>query len=338
MKKKFTLAVVVVFAALKISAQCASCTIPFVNSSQAVGTSTGVVIPLPSGISAGDLMIAAVHVGWCNSGSTVTAPGGWTQIAQLGNTGSGCGSSNTTKQLATFYKIATASEPSTFTFLGTSNQYYVGGIAVYSGVNTANPINTGTSFGAQGSCTAIVANSATTTVSCTRLVNVFFCSVNSSKTNIVPQPSLTERFDIGTTGNHPWGNENLELSDELFTGVGATGIRTASLSTCSGTGWVTGAQMIALECALSTGIKNDRLSGLEFISPNPSTGIFAITLTEDPKNSVEIHVLDCLGRTVKTLNTGEKRSELDLSAQPKGIYFLKLFLPNGTVTKKIIIQ
>lgn len=336
MKKIYLVIILSALSILQISAQCAS-SCSFVASTQAIGTSTGVTVAKPTGVAQNDVMIAAVHVGWCNSGSAITPPAGWTLIGHTSNTGSGCGSSNTTRQLATFYKVATASEPSNYTFTGTTNQYYVGGIVAYSGVNTANPINTASGRGGQDDCTNIVTNTITTTVACTRLVSVFFCSVNSSKTNIIPQASLTERVDVGTTGNHPWGNENLEISDEPMLTAGLVSAKSASLSTCSGTGWVTGAQIIALECATSTSIKDNALVSSAVVSPNPSTGIFEITL-EKLSSPTHIEIYDCIGKLVKKEDITEKKTSIDLSAQPNGVYFLKTISSHGSSTQKIIVE
>ncbi len=117
MKRNLFLTVILFLSFLRSQSQCA-CSIPtFVAASQTVGTSSGVDIPKPAGVQPGHLMIAAVHVGWCNSGSVVTPPAGWTLINHTSNTGSGCGSSNTSKQLATFYKIATVLNPLTLPYI-----------------------------------------------------------------------------------------------------------------------------------------------------------------------------------------------------------------------------
>jgi len=246
MKRNLLLVTILFVSYLSSYSQCACSTPTFIASAQGTGNSTGVTVPKPTGVVQGHLMIAAIHVGWCNSGSAITPPAGWTLINSTSNTGSGCGSSNTSIQLATFYKVAGAAEPANYAFTATSNQFYVGGIVAYSGANTVTPIMASSNNGAQDLCASIVASGVTTTVSCTRLVGVFFCSVNSSLNNIIPQGSMTERVDVGTTGNHPWGNENLEIADEAFSTMGATGNRTAGLSGCSSNGWVTGAQLIAI--------------------------------------------------------------------------------------------
>ncbi len=336
MKKIYFILLSALFS-LQANSQCAS-TCSFVSTATAVGTSSSVTIMKPSGIVTGDVMIAAIHTGWCNSGSNITPPAGWTLIGHTSNTGSGCGSSNTTRQLGTFYKVVTNSEPLSYTFSGTTNQYYVGGIAAYTGVFSPSPIHMASSNGSQDDCTNIVTPNITTTVTCTRLVSVFFCSVNSSKMNIIPQPSLTERFDVGTTGNHPWGNENVELSDQPMLTAGATGVKTASLSTCSGNGWVTGAQIIALNCALTTSIQDNSFQGSCTVIPNPSKGIFEISLSEEVLHSANMQIVDCLGKIIKSSELTEKKTAIDLSSQPKGIYFLRITSVKGSIIQKIIVE
>ncbi|MFL5762435.1 MAG: T9SS type A sorting domain-containing protein [Bacteroidia bacterium] len=331
MKKIYLLLLLLPFSALKMSAQ-----ITFVSSAQAVGSTVNVTVSAPSGIMANDVLIAAVHCGWCNSGGPITAPAGWIAINQTSNTGSGCGSSNTTIQLATFYKIATASEPSTYTFTGNTNQLYVGGIAAYRGVNTTTPINMNSNNGAQDACGAITTTGVTTTSACTKLVNIFICSVNSSATNIIPTASLTERLDVSTTGNHPWGNENLEISDENFSSAGATGNRTAALSGCSGTGWVTAGQMIALECASATGIEESVLNSFA-VNPNPSNGQLTISISS-VNQKCELQICDQLGRILRSENLQKSQTTIDASELPKGIYFVKIISAEGTAVRKIVLQ
>ena len=337
--KKYFLSIIALGSAAAYSfAQCSPCLLPFVSSSQATGNSSSVTIPKPVGVAQNDVMVAAVHVGWCNSGSAITPPVGWTLINSTSNTGPGCGVSNTTIQLATFYKVVTSVEPNSYTFTGNTNQFYVGGIVAYSGVNTTSPINVSSNNGLQELCANIVANSVTTTVTCTRLVAVFFCSVNSSANNIVPQNSLTERVDVGTTGNHPWGNENLEMSDELKSTIGSTGNKTAALTGCSGNSWVTGGQLIALACQSTTGM-NENLQADHFsVSPNPSQGMFQLTLKEKPISTEHAGVFNVIGEAVKIFGIKMQSTMLDLTELPKGIYFLKVSSTEGMLTKKIVIE
>lgn len=335
MKKIYLIALVFSLSLLQAAAQCTS-TCTYIASEQGIGSTSAVTILKPTGVVANDVMIAAIHSGWCGANS-ITPPAGWTLINSTSNTGPGCGSSSTQILLATYYRVATASEPSAYVFTGSATQYLVGGIVAYTGVNPSSPINATSSFGAQEACANIVANSVTTTVACTRLVSVFVCSVNSSATNIIPQVSLTERLDVGTTGNHPWGNENLEISDESILAAGATGNRTAALSGCSGLSWATAGQLIALECQTTTGINDVTLNNSFMVTPNPTSGIFEIALNKNaPKCKMEIY--DGLGRIIKQAEIQEMKTVVDLSSFPKGIYSVKLVSEEGTMVKKIVIE
>ena len=88
---------------------------------------------------------------------------------------------------------------------------------------------------------------------------------------------------------------------------------------------------------IATGINN--LTGTDLsvcISPNPSNGIFILQSTEE---IMQVEIYSILGEqmpaSIKQYNT---ISELNITALPKGIYFVKLKTENGTVTKKIIKQ
>ncbi len=336
MKKNYILALLFLFSVMQASAQCAS-SCSYISSTQGIGGSSVVTLVKPTGVVANDVMIAAIHSGWCGA-SSITAPAGWTLINSTSNTGPGCGSTNTQILLATYYKVAGPSEPGAYVFTGSSAQYLVGGIVAYTDVNPTTPINASSSFGAQEACANIVANSVNTTAACTRLVSVFACSVNSSATNIVPQVSLTERLDASTTGNHPWGNENLEISDEAILSAGATGNRTAALSGCSGLSWATAGQLIALECQTTTSVDDQFSSSSYLVSPNPSSGVFEIAMQNKNTPKCKMEVYDCLGKVMKVREIEEMKTTIDLSNLPKGIYFLKLVSTEGTLVKKIMIQ
>ena len=339
MKKIYTLFSILTLSSFISYSQCSPCSIPFVGASQAVGNSASVTVAKPTGVVAGNVMIAGIHHGWCNNGPTVTPPLGWTLINNTSNQGTGCGSTNTTIQLATFYKVASNVEPLNYTFTGNStNQAYVGGIVAYSNVNVVTPINASSNFGAQDLCNALVANSVTTTVTCTRLVGVWFCSVNSSATNIVPPNSMTERVDVSTTGNNPWGNENMEMADELFSTMGATGTRTAALTGCSSNGWVTGAQLIALGCNSTIGIDESTLPLAVSVSPNPSSGIFTIKMEDVTGKMANVEIYNVLGEKVYAQLVSASSTTINLSTQPKGIYFVQIKSGEIIATQKIVIE
>jgi hypothetical protein len=92
---------------------------------------TTLTIAKPAGTAAGDVLIA--HIGVANSPS-ISDPAGWTPIPALRGTVNG------DQQLVSWYRIAGASEPSTYTFTtGAGTDGIAGGVVAYTGVDTSAP-------------------------------------------------------------------------------------------------------------------------------------------------------------------------------------------------------
>lgn len=89
-------------------------------------------------------------------------------------------------------------------------------------------------------------------------------------------------------------------------------------------------------------------NGGNFITPNPSTGIFTLQLKENTVG--EISIYNPLGQVIYQSNslpsgTSPLRGDrgglgwaIDLSSQPKGIYFLKVQTADKVYTEKVIVQ
>lgn len=105
--------------------------ISFVNESHSPGMSsyvTSVTINVPTGVQADDLLFALV------GGTRSSAPSGWTLIGSAAQ-----GSSTGTVYL--YYRIATGSEPASYTFNFDTFRYSKNhSIIAYRGVNTTTPI------------------------------------------------------------------------------------------------------------------------------------------------------------------------------------------------------
>jgi plastocyanin len=84
----------------------------------------------------------------------------------------------------------------------------------------------------------------------------------------------------------------------------------------------------------------ENLSQANFsINPNPCKGKFQFIVNEfDCCDNYSIDIYNLLGEKVSEQNITELNSEIDLSHQPKGIYFVKIDSGNSILTKKIIIQ
>ena len=68
--------------------------------------------------------------------------------------------------------------------------------------------------------------------------------------------------------------------------------------------------------------------------PNPSSGILKI----NTENTVNLSVIDVLGKMVYSNNQADKNTNIDLSNLQKGIYLVKISGENTNTTEKLILQ
>ncbi|MBL7933559.1 MAG: T9SS type A sorting domain-containing protein [Bacteroidia bacterium] len=92
-----------------------------------------------------------------------------------------------------------------------------------------------------------------------------------------------------------------------------------------------------------TGINDQKLKldQMNFY-PNPNTGKFNLAFDLQDKGDTEINVLNMEGRSVyheKLKNfTGHYDHEIDISSQPKGVYFVKVAQGRHSYVKKMMIE
>lgn len=148
-----------------------------------------VVINKPTNIVAGDLMVAQVAASSI-SGSWTTIPSGWTTIANNLNMSSSIPSGGL------FTKIATGLEPSTYTFVHSSNQRSVGVISRITGADPTNPIDSFNSSVNNGNSTTIAMGTISPTLSNNLIMEFAFLTnapmATSSCTNVA---SFTSQYD-----------------------------------------------------------------------------------------------------------------------------------------------
>src|SRR2546425_7094125 len=114
------------------------------------GGQNTLTIGRPAGVVSGDLLVAAISVRSANP----STPSGWT-LVWCGNSGSSSGGStcpvSSTVSLAVYWKVAGASEPSTYSGW-TTTQKAAGVITAYYNVNTSTPIDVqnGTGYTSSG--------------------------------------------------------------------------------------------------------------------------------------------------------------------------------------------
>lgn len=148
---------------------------------------TSLTIAKPAGTATGDLLLARI-ANRNQVGATLTAPAGWTVLR----------SDQSASQLKTWvaYKVATASEPTSYAFGVSISSYVAGSISAFSGVDRTNPIDA-QSGQKNGTSASLIAPPVTTT-STNGLAVWFGTQIWTGATcpNALTQPSgFTEPFD-----------------------------------------------------------------------------------------------------------------------------------------------
>jgi Big-like domain-containing protein len=174
-------------------------------------TATSLVLSAPAGIAVGDLLLASIDV---RGSPGITAPAGWTLVRS--------DQSGYTIKQAIYYKVATVSEPASYTWSWGGAQGASGGISAYSGVDSSAPI-AASAGQVNASSTSITAPSVTTTGPNQLVVGVFG---TAAATAIAPPSGYSERFDaFATAGTY---RTTSELSDRPQVSPGSSGILTAT--------------------------------------------------------------------------------------------------------------
>jgi hypothetical protein len=76
------------------------------------------------------------------------------------------------------------------------------------------------------------------------------------------------------------------------------------------------------------------------IFPNPTTGEFILRMNSEFSNSCKVQILDRLGRIIQSvpLSPGTVEQVLSLTAQPTGIYFIKILDGSESVWLEKIVK
>lgn len=86
------------------------------------------------------------------------------------------------------------------------------------------------------------------------------------------------------------------------------------------------------------GIEEENLSEVISVYPNPTNGKFTLSNTSD-KNIQQLMMYDLSGGAILDLNGSDlSNTEIDVSGNPAGIYFLRLFVDGQVLTSKVIIE
>jgi hypothetical protein len=203
----------------------ASAAITFVAATSAGNTNgaTSLAITKPTG-SQGDVLVATVSA---TATGSITPPSGWSVVLET--------TQGSAIRQATYYKVAGASEPSSYSWSLGSSRTASGGIVDYSGVNQTVPIDaTASGSGSSGNAAIPSVTTSAAGDQVLALVSV------ATGTTVTPDPSTTGRYEKSSNST------TSEAADFAQASAGTTATKTATPSK-STSAWI--AQTIALRDA-----------------------------------------------------------------------------------------
>jgi hypothetical protein len=196
------------------------------------GASTGtaasgdltLTINLPPGTAANDAMAASIA--FRPNTAVVTPPAGWALIRRLDNGG---GSPNS---LAIYGKVATISEPASYTWTFNTSTGSAGGIQSFTGADLTNPFD-GDNAASTVSALTHTAPGMTTTAANDMIVTTHSFASGATWTR---PTGMTEAFDVSSTTVPDALGISVLGSYTVQAAVGATGNKTATASNDADTG------------------------------------------------------------------------------------------------------
>ncbi len=187
------------------------------------GTLT-LTVPVPGATLSGDLLVATIAVR--PSTSTITAPAGWTLRIRTNQ------SSGVANAQAIYYRVATGSEPASYSWTFSTSTGSAGGMVAFSGVDPVTPIDVSAGT-ANSSSLSQPAPSVTTTVANTMVVTSHSMSSSATWT---PPAGMAEAVDRASLTVPNALGISLEVNYVAQAAVGATGVKTATASNDAGQG------------------------------------------------------------------------------------------------------
>src|SRR5262249_26338176 len=148
-------------------------------------------------VSAGDVMIASMTVKGGSAAVLVTVPTGWTQIARADN--------DTNVSLISYWKMASPSEPTSYTWTIQDQTRAEGGITAYSGVDPSSPIDVSSTN--TGRSKVAVASAVTTSSPNEEIIALFATEVGTTSTSgyfsAPTTTSMTQKYNVSNAALGP---------------------------------------------------------------------------------------------------------------------------------------
>jgi hypothetical protein len=165
------------------------------------------------------------------------------------------------------------------------------------------------------------------------------CSINRLFTNPVIANAKTFKWSSTGTGNLLWANER--VAQYRF---GKKDIENGKVDLIlTAWGYVAGSvsrDTLHVKIALCSGINETKISDQVDVYPNPSRGVFNLSITGFENQPVSFEVLNSQGKQLfkQQLNniSGNYNNQIDLSRYPSGNYIIRIAGKDNLVVKKLI--
>jgi hypothetical protein len=185
--------------------------IAFEGSAAATNTTaaSSLTIPKPEGTAAGDVLVASLAL---NGGWVTGVPAGWTLITAA--------TAIPNPPMYAYYRVAGSAESASYTWVLSTS---IGGIARYSGVDNASPLDTpAVTASSSAAVTSLSVPGVTTTRPGAMLIGA--AAINSSVTSVLINGpvGMSERWDLG--------GKRQEYDDALQPSAGFSGAKTWTFS------------------------------------------------------------------------------------------------------------
>ena len=87
-------------------------------------------------------------------------------------------------------------------------------------------------------------------------------------------------------------------------------------------------------------VNDDALASLQ-VYPNPSNGIFRLSVGKNKSQDIKLNIYSMTGSVVysaENFEEGQNVISVDLTNQPAGVYFFDINTPQGKTIKRLVIN
>lgn len=159
--------------------------------------------------------------------------------------------------------------------------------------------------------------------------NIYIADKNNNKIRKVDNAGMIST--VAGTGTAGYNGDNMAASSAQLSGP------TDIFVNNNGLYIVDAGNFRIRKVALPNAVSGPQNALASTIAPNPSNGQFTITLPS-AKGTVSVAINNVVGTTIYASQIANGKLQVDMSAQPAGVYFVHLASGNTTATQKIVVN